>query len=51
MRLTKVAISKLKILLFGRAAILMVVKENEMNIYGQRRFESMMVLRYAHVYV
>ena len=29
-----------------RAVILMVVKENETNVYGQRKFESIMVLRY-----
>ena len=29
----------------------MVVKENEMNIYGQRKFESVMVLRYIAIYI
>jgi len=33
---------------YGRAALLMVVKENEMNVYGQRKFESIMVLKYVY---
>jgi len=35
------------IIVYGRAALLMVVKENEMNVYGQRKFESIMVLTYV----